>query len=168
MNTKAKHYIEKLQLKLHPEGGWFREVYRADETISSDHLPKRYGSARCFSTSIYFLLEGVQFSSFHKLKSDEQWHFYDGSPVIIYSINETGILETIKLGNNLADGEMFQTVIKRNTWFAAEIADKNSFALIGCTVAPGFEFDDFELAKRNELLKLYPKFKHIISKLTKT
>lgn len=167
MNSKVKYYINKLELKPHPEGGWFKEVYRAEETISSEHLPKRYGGDRSFSTSIYFLLEGNQFSAFHKLKSDEQWHFYDGSTVVIYMINEKGTLETIKLGNNLAEGKVFQTVIKRNTWFAAEVEDKNSFALIGCTVAPGFDFSDFGLGVRQSLIKQFPHQKGLIIKFSK-
>jgi predicted cupin superfamily sugar epimerase len=90
MNNKAKKYIQKLQLKSHPEGGYYKEIYRAGELILPDHLPKRYKESRAFSTSIYFLLEGNQFSSFHRLKSDELWHFYDGSTLIIYTIDEKG------------------------------------------------------------------------------
>jgi len=167
MNKKAKEYITKFQLKRHPEGGYYKELYRAGEIILPDQLPKRYRSSRSFSTSIYFLLEGNQVSTFHRLKSDELWHFYDGSTIIIYTINENGELKTQKLGNNIKDGESFQVQIKHNNWFGAELLDKSSFALIGCTVSPGFEFDDFELANRNELIKTYPKHKEIIKKLTR-
>ena len=166
MNKKAKEYIQKLQLKSHPEGGYYKEIYRAGELILPDHLPKRYNSSRAFSTSIYFLLEGNQFSSFHRLKSDELWHFYDGSTLIIYTIDEKGELKKIKMGKESNEGEFFQIQIKQNIWFGAELHDQSSFALIGCTVAPGFEFADFELGKRDMLFNLYPEHKNIIKKLT--
>jgi len=167
MSPKAQTYIEKLQLKPHPEGGYYKEIYRAGEMILPEQLPKRYKSARNFSTSIYFLLEGNQVSNFHKLKSDEQWHFYDGSGIILYVIEEGGNLNKVLLGRNINRGESLQTVIKHNSWFAAELSNKTSFALIGCTVAPGFDFNDFELGKRNDLIKSFPQFRELIYKLTK-
>jgi uncharacterized protein len=167
MNEKAKHYIKKLQLKPHPEGGYYKEIYRAGEIILAENLPKRYKSSRNFSASIYFLLEEKQVSNFHKLKSDEQWHFYDGSSVVVYVIEEDGDLNKIRLGRNIENGETLQTVIKHDTWFAAELSDKTSFALIGCTVAPGFDFDDFELGKTDELVIEFPKHKNLIHRLTK-
>lgn len=167
MNVKAKEYIDKLTLQAHPEGGYFSEVYRSEEIISGDYLPARYGTSRSFSTSIYFMLEGNQVSTFHRLKSDELWHFYDGSALDIYIIDEPGSLNKIRLGNNISAGETFQTVVKKNTWFGAEIIDKSSFALIGCTVTPGFDFSDFELAKMNDLIKKYPEYEEIIINLTK-
>jgi len=167
LNNKARKYIEKLQLKAHPEGGYYREVFRAGEIILADHLPKRYKSSRNFSTSIYFLLEGNQVSNFHRLKSDEQWHFYDGSGIVIYVIEEGGNLSKILLGRNIEKGESIQTVIKHNSWFGAELIDKTSFALIGCTVSPGFDFSDFELGKKAKLLDEYPDYEYTIIKLTR-
>jgi len=164
LNNKAKQYIEKLNLSSHPEGGFFKEVYRAEE--KTNHLPERYLGDRAFSTSIYFLLEGNQFSSFHKLKSDELWHFYDGSSIKIYIINPQGNLIPKILGRKIESGEVFQIVIPHDHWFAAELIDKNSFALIGCTVAPGFEFADFELAEREKLISLFPTHSNLISRLT--
>jgi len=163
----VKYYKEKLGLVRHPEGGYFKEVYRADEKINAEHLSARYYSSRNFSTSIYFLLEGRQFSSFHRLKSDELWHFYDGSSVKVYIIDAAGNLTLKVLGNDLDSGEELQIVIPRNTWFAAEVIDKSSFVLMGCTVAPGFEFDDFELGKREELIKQFPGHSEIIKTLTR-
>lgn len=167
MNKKAKEYIDKLQLKVHPEGGYFSEVYRSEELIKVNHLSERYNSSRSFSTSIYYMLEGNQFSSFHRLKSDELWHFYDGTALTIIVINEKDLLDKIRLGNDLNKRETFQTVIKKNSWFAAELIDKNSFALIGCTVSPGFDFDDFELGNRNDLVKEFPQYEEVIVKFTR-
>jgi predicted cupin superfamily sugar epimerase len=167
MNKKAKEYIAKLQLNKHPEGGYYKEIYRAGELILPDHLPERYKSSRAFSTSIYFLLEGNQVSTFHRLKSDELWHFYDGSTLIIYSIDDNGELKKINLGKNSNKGELFQVQIKHNVWFGAELIDKSSFALVGCTVAPGFEFEDFEIGKRDKLIKQYPEHQQLIIKLTR-
>lgn len=167
MSHQAQKYIDKLQLKPHPEGGYYKEIYRAGEMILPEHLPKRYKSSRNFSTSIYFLLERNQVSNFHRLKSDEQWHFYDGSSIVIYVIDEAGNLSKILLGRNIDRGESLQTIIKRNSWFSAELSDKTSFALIGCTVAPGFDFNDFELGKRNEMIKTFPQFRELIYKLAK-
>ena len=167
MNYKACKYIEKLQLKAHPEGGYYKEVFRAGEIILADHLPQRYKTARNYTTSIYFLLEGKQVSNFHRLKSDEQWHFYDGSSIVIYVIEEGGNLNKILLGRNIEKGESLQTVIKHNSWFGAELLDKTSFALIGCTVSPGFDYNDFELGKRTMLLNEYPNYEYIITKLAR-
>jgi predicted cupin superfamily sugar epimerase len=167
MSPQEQKYIEKLQLIPHPEGGYYKEIYRAGDKILPEHLPKRYNSSRNLSTSIYFLLEGDQVSNFHKLKSDEQWHFYDGSSIVIYVIDEGGNLNKILLGRNIEKGESIQTVIKSNSWFAAELSDKTSFALIGCAVAPGFDFNDFELGKRDALIKAFPQFKELIYKLAK-
>ncbi len=151
---------------LHPEGGYFREMYRSDEMIKKECLPERYNGDRSFSTSIYFLLEGEQTSKFHRIKSDEQWHFYDGSSVKIFILGEQGELNITTLGRNNLNGEVFQTIIKRGNWFAAELIDKNSFALVGCVVSPGFEFSDFELGKRKELVTKFPEHNDLIRRLT--
>ncbi len=167
MHEKAKYYISKLDLTPHPEGGYFKEIYRAGEIYEADFLPERYNSNRAFSTSIYFLLESNQVSTFHKLKSDEIWHFYDGSPVTIFCIEKKGNFRQIKLGQNLEAGEVLQTVIKRDTWFGAKVNGKNSFTFVGCTVSPGFDFDDFELGERENLIRQFPQHKNIIEELTK-
>ena len=167
MLPQARNYIEKLQLKLHPEGGYYKEIYRAGEMILPEHLPERYKSARNFSTSIYFLLEGNQVSHLHRLKSDEQWHFYDGSSTVLYVIGEKGNLTKTLLGRNIDNGESLQTVVQKNFWFAAELLDKTSFVLLGCTVAPGFDFSDFELGKREELLIAFPHLGELINKTSK-
>jgi len=164
VNSGARKYIKKLHLKRHPEGGYYREIYRSGEIILPEHLPDRYKTSRNFSTSIYFLLDGKQFSAFHLLQSDELWHFYDGSDLLIYIINKDGNLFKKKLGKS--EDAKFQITIEKHSWFAAEVEDKNSFALFGCTVSPGFEFEDFELGKRKLLIKKYPRHKTIIQRFT--
>lgn len=162
----AEYWISKLGLAKHPEGGWFKEIYRADESVKAEHLPERYKGERHHSTSIYFLLTSDTFSAFHRIKSDELWHFYTGSSVTVYMIDVKGNYSEVKLGSNAEDGEVFQCVIPKNVWFGAMVNEPDSFSLVGCTVSPGFHFDDFELAERKELLKLYPKHTDIINKLT--
>jgi len=163
----AAYWIEKLNLIEHPEGGYFREIYRSAEAIQGEHLPKRFTGPRAFSTSIYYLLEGDDFSSFHRLKADEVWHFYSGCPLTIYSINLQGILSQIILGSDLAQGEVFQAVVPAGSWFAATPNESHSYTLAGCAVSPGFEMDDFELGKRGALVKKFPQHKQLIERFTR-
>ena len=162
----AEYWIEKLKLQKHPEGGWFKEVYKSDEKILKDHLHKRFSGARHHSTSIYFLLSGNEFSAFHRIKSDELWHFYEGSAITVHMIDENGKYSKALVGNNFDNGEAFQNVVPHGVWFASELSDKNSYALVGCTVAPGFDFEDFEMGDRDTLLKMFPMHKEIITRLT--
>lgn len=166
MNSKAQFYINHLNLHPHPEGGYFRELYRSSEKIKEENLPSRFKGDRCFSTSIYFLLEGNQVSKFHRIKSDEIWHFYDGSSVRIYILDQKGKLNTVTLGKELSTGELFQTVIGHGNWFAAEVIDKTSYCLVGCDVSPGFDYNDFELADRNKLLTKFPQHRELIINFT--
>jgi uncharacterized protein len=165
-SESVKYYIDKLELVKHPEGGYFKEVYRSAEHYYTEGLPERYGGDRSFSTSIYFLLEGRQVSRFHKLKSDEIWHFLDGSPSRIYLLDRNGNLSEIVLGKNLNSGEMLQVVIEKENWFAAEVKEKDSFSLVSCTVAPGFDYKDFELGRRDELIRMFPGHKELIDRFT--
>ncbi len=152
-------------MQRHPEGGWYKETYRSEEVILKEHLPNRFEGERSFCTAIYFLLEGGQFSSFHRIKSDEIWHFYSGGTLNVYVINLDGKLEILKIGNNPENGETFQAVVKAGCWFASKPADKNSYSLVGCTVAPGFDFADFELAKADVLVREFPQHEEVIRKL---
>ncbi len=166
MNT-SQYWIKKLNLQKHPEGGYFKEVYRADEKILGEHLPERYSGPRHHSTSIYFMLTGDEFSAFHRIKSDETWHFYVGSSVTIHMIDPNGKYSSVKLGSNPENEEVLQFTIPHGTWFAALVDEPDSFALVGCTVSPGFDFDDFELGKREELVKLFPEHEEMVRKLTR-
>jgi len=133
MNDKPEYWIEKLGMKAHPEGGYFSEIYRSKDLITG--LPARFQGTRCCSTSIYFLLKNDQFSAFHRIKSDEIWHYYTGtSSIELFVFNNLGNLEIHKLGQDIAAGEVFQVVIPACNWFAARPKQRVGFALIGCTV----------------------------------
>ena len=157
--------IQKYNLQPHPEGGWYKQTYKSNEEIDADALPERFGANRAFSTAIYFLLEKGNFSAFHRIKSDECWHFYTGDPLVIYIIEQNGELKIISLGNGLEKGHSFQYVVPANCWFASRPAPGSEYCFVGCTVSPGFEFDDFELADRTELSVMYPQHKPIIKDL---
>ena len=163
----AEYYIKVLELEKHPEGGWFKEVYRSAEEVAKEHLPERFSGSRHHSTSIYFLLTSDTFSAFHRIKSDELWHFYEGTKVTIYMIDNAGNFSEISLGKDIENGELLQYAVPHGVWFGAKVNKPDTFTLVGCTVAPGFHFDDFELGERTELLRMYPQHKEIIEKLTR-
>ena len=157
--------IQKYNLEPHPEGGWYKQTYKSNVQIAAKALPERFGASRTFSTAIYFLLEKGNFSAFHRIKSDECWHFYAGDPLLIYIIEQNGELKIISLGNDLYKGQSFQYVVPANCWFASRPAPGSEYCFVGCTVSPGFEFEDLELAKANELSAMYPQHKEIIKEL---
>jgi uncharacterized protein len=167
LTKNAGYWIEKLGLQKHPEGGYYKETYRSNEEIAHDSLPKRFSGCRNFSTAIYFLLVGTDFSALHRIKSDELWHFYAGSSLTIHVIEESGKYRPIKLGENFDEGEVFQAVVKAGDWFGATVNDPESYSLVGCTVAPGFDFNDFELGKGEDLIKCYPQYQSLIEKMTR-
>ena len=166
MIRNAQYWIDHLQLLKHPEGGHFKEVYRSNEFVNKKSLPDRYTSFRSFSSSIYFLLQSNEFSAFHRLKSDEIWHFYEGKTITIIAISPNGTLSKTYIGNNPEKGERLQLLIPKGFWFAASVNDSDSFSLVGCTVSPGFDFEDFEMGKKSDLEKRFPQHIEIISKYT--
>ena len=163
----AKDYINYYQLKPHPEGGYYKETYRAPGYISKEVLPTGFGWARNFSTAIYFLLLQNNFSAFHRIQSDECWHFYAGGRLDIFIIHTDGQMETIYLGQNIIIGEKFQHVVPAGCWFASKPAEGSLYSFAGCTVAPGFDFEDFELADAASLIQLYPQHSALIKHLTR-
>lgn len=167
MAINADYLIKSLNLKKHLEGGYYAEVYRSEEIISKDKLPDRYHGDRCFSTSIYFLLESDDFSGFHKVNSDEIWHFYAGTSLTLYIINDDGNLEKIILSNDPEDNGSYYCIIKKGNWFAAKTNKSNSFTLVGCTVAPGFDFEDFELGDRMDMINQFPQHIDLILQFTR-
>jgi uncharacterized protein len=166
MIRSAEYWIDKLQLLPHPEGGYFKETYRSDESILKENLPEGFSGVRNFSTAIFYLLQNEQCSKLHRIKSDEMWHFYDGSGLKIFVINDNKNLSERKLGLNIDKGELPQVVVEAGKWFGAQVNKSNTYCLAGCTVSPGFDFDDFELGERKNLLKLFPDYQDIIIQLT--
>lgn len=165
MNKSAEYWIEKLGLEQHPEGGFYKETYRSKDRIHESKLPDRYKSSRVFGTSIYFLLTKESKSMFHRLNSDEIWHFHVGGAAQIHFISPTGEAFSKIIGSDLDSDQQLQVVIPKHHWFAAEVT-QGDFILVGCTVSPGFEFQDFELAKRDELIELFPSQTVIIQRFT--
>jgi uncharacterized protein len=165
--NKIEKIIKKLKLIPHPEGGYFRETYRSAGEIKQKSLDKKYKGKRNFSTCIYFLLTSNDFSAFHKVTQDEIWHYYDGSPLYLHMISPEGKYSKINIGNNIEKGQVPQFVVPGGHWFAAAVIKKNSYSLVGCTVAPGFDFNDFELGDRRKLIKKFPEYKKIIADLTR-
>jgi predicted cupin superfamily sugar epimerase len=165
MHPEAKKYSTLLQLHPHPEGGAYRETYRSALTLKADALPPGFNGDRQVSTMIYFLLSHGEFSAFHRIRSDEAWHFYAGSTLTIYEITVSGELHTHRLGSDLANGESFQHLIAAGSWFASRCEVPGSFTLVGCTVSPGFDFRDFEMASRDMLLHEFPQHASLISEL---
>jgi len=161
---QAETWIKQLELLPHPEGGFYKEVYRDSNFINQDALGNRFSGDRNISTAIYYLLRKGDFSCFHRIQSDELWHHYSGGTTIIYYL-KNGELITQKLGLHPESGEMPMVVIPKNVWFAAELDANTSYALMGCTVAPGFDFTDFEKASRKDLYDYIEKYGTKISQL---
>jgi uncharacterized protein len=161
----AGYFIRHLQLQPHPEGGFFKETYRSKAIIPSQALPANFSGDRSYSTAIYFMLQQGDYSAFHRIQSDECWHFYNGGTLLIHIIDQEGEYSCIRLGRQIDQGETFQFVVPALSWFASEPAPGVDLALVGCTVAPGFDFADFEMAKEETLLDLYPQHSSVISRL---
>lgn len=163
----AQELIDLLHLQPHPkEGGFFRETYRAAELIKAAALPGHYGADRCPGTAIYYLLTPHTFSALHRLASDEIFHFYLGDPVTMLQLEEGGLGRTLTLGPNLPAGQQVQVVVPRGIWQGSFLQPGGSFALLGCTVAPGFEYADYETGNRAQLCAQYPAFADLIKRLT--
>ncbi len=165
MQHTVTELVEKFGLLPHPEGGFYKETYRSAEQIEAVALPERFTGNRQYSTAIYFLLEQGNFSAFHRIQSDECWHFYAGQSLHVHVIHPNGQYELIGMGNHIQSGETFQAVVPAGSWFASETAPGGQFSFVGCTVAPGFDFADFELAKAAELSVLFPEYAGLISRL---
>lgn len=166
MGSQADHWVKTLHLEAHPEGGYYREIYRSNGKFIETNTDE-YPGGRSFSTAIFFLLKKGDISALHRICSDEIWHFYAGSPMHIHIIHPEGIYEKKTLGRNYNAGHMFQVVIPAGCWFGATVARGGDYSLAGCTVAPGFDFRDFELADREVMLKTYPTLRGLILLLTR-
>ena len=164
---KVQDIIGRLGLQPHPEGGYFKEIYRADESVVADNLPDRYSGARSMSTSIFYLLTADTFSTMHRVKSDEMFHFYLGDPVEQLHLRQDGSSQVIHLGQNLMGDERLQSLVRRGVWQGARLIDGGKYALLGATVAPGFDFADYEEGTKEALCSQYPDMTAMICKLTR-
>ncbi|WNJ16335.1 cupin domain-containing protein [Pontibacter sp. G13] len=166
--SEAAYWIDKLNLQAHPEGGFYSEIYRSEDKIQPTGLPERFTESRSAATAIYFLLTGDTFSALHKIQSDEGWHFYAGtSGLTIYTISPEGQRQDFLLGKNPDLQESLFHWVPAGHWFGARVNDPLGFALVGCTVAPGFDFQDFQLAKQDELIQQFPQHQRLIHVLTR-
>jgi predicted cupin superfamily sugar epimerase len=163
----SAYWIENLALIRHPEGGYYRETYRSPFEIKMSSLPDGFDGPRSSSTAVYYLLDRGDVSVFHRLRSDEMWHFYDGHALLIHVLDEREGHSLIKLGRALEEGEALQALVPAGRWFGAELAESDQWALVGCTVSPGFDFKDFEMARRERLLESFPAHRDLVERLTR-
>jgi predicted cupin superfamily sugar epimerase len=161
MHPDATQLVKRLGLAPHPEGGFYRETWRSPLVLGD--LPR---VPRAASTAIYFLLPGGTFSALHRVASDEAWHHYDGDPLDLHLIDDHGAHSVVPLGRDLARGERPQHVVSAGTWQAA-VPRGERYALVGCTVAPGFDFADFEMPPRADLVARFPEYSEIVARLTR-
>ncbi|MGF6293584.1 cupin domain-containing protein [Paraburkholderia youngii] len=166
----ADDLIRRFDLKPHPEGGFFAETYRSATRVLRAGEASETENTRAASTAIYYMLCDRAHSAWHRIRSDEVWHFYAGEPLLVHMLDESdaagGALVTHRLGNPLTHPDtVYQAVVPAGMWFAAECADPASFALVGCTVAPGFEFSEFELAEVDALMARHPRHAELIGRL---
>jgi uncharacterized protein len=164
-SNKVEYWVSNLGMSRHPEGGYYKETFQSEEQISDNELTVNFEGKRKLYTSIYFLLTSDDVSHFHRLKSDELWYYHGGSSMSIHVIDESGEYKEIKLGMDLAAGDVPQALVKKNSIFGSSVTEKDTFSLVGCMVSPGFVFQDFELFTQEELMKVYPQHKEIILKL---
>ncbi len=161
MNSRIEELTKILNLQPHPEGGFYKETYRSEELL---HSPD-FADSRSLLTNIYFLLTNGNFSAFHRIASDELWYFHEGACCSIHVLHQQGGYSKINLGNDIENGQTFQCMIKAGDWFASE--STGEYTLVGCAVAPGFDFRDFELANRNKLILAFVEYKELIERLTR-
>jgi uncharacterized protein len=159
-----------LGLAPHPrEGGWFVRTYEAGELIAAEAFGDgRYAGARRTGTAIYYLLEPETFSEMHRLESDEVFHFYVGDAVEMLQLTADGQGERVLIGNDLVGGHRPQVVVGRGVWQGSRLVAGGRWALLGCTVSPGFEFEDYEAGERVELCRRWPEFAEEIGALTRS
>lgn len=162
----AAHWVSLLSLSPHPEGGFFKETYRSVATVPQSALEGGFSGPRNVCTGIYYLLEQGDFSAFHRIKSDEMWHFYAGGSLDLHILHE-GVHSHVKIGRDVEAGEHLQFVVPAGAWFASRPSHKSAFCLVGCTVSPGFDFADFEMAKSTDLLCEFPQHADVIGALTR-
>jgi predicted cupin superfamily sugar epimerase len=157
MNEHIQNIIQKLDLQPHPEGGYYKETYRSTETCLD--------GTRNVQTAIYFLLTSENVSHFHRIKSDEIWYFHAGSPLVVHTLTDKGHTQHL-VGNAITNGQTPQLLVPKDTIFGSSVLEKDSYSLVSCSVAPGFDFTDFELFTKADLMVEYGEFEEIIELLT--
>lgn len=167
MTHTAKSIIDTLGMQPHPEGGYYVETYRSDETIAVNALPARFPGDRALGTAIYFLLTSEDISCFHRIRTDEVWHFYCGSVLTIHLLDTRGDYHEILLGTDIANGQRPQAIVPHGYWIGATVTEPDSFVLVGCTTTPGFEFDDFQMGDREALLSAFPRHGTVIRQMSR-
>ena len=167
MSNRVEEIVQELVLQPHPEGGFYKETYRSSEMIEHEALFEGFRGNRSYATAIYFLLTKDNFSAWHKINSDEGWHFYEGDALRIHMISPEGEYSYFDLGLNFGLNQQPQFVVPKGYYFASEVKVGGSYALVGCTVAPGFDFDDFVLPSRAELMEVFPEHKEVITHYTR-
>jgi predicted cupin superfamily sugar epimerase len=156
-------YVKHLGLLPHPEGGYYKELYRSAESF----VPQGFDGPRAYCTAIYFLIEKDNFSALHRIKSDETWHFYAGDALEVMEIDSQGNLKATLVGPELAAGEVFQYTVAAGNWFGSRVKSGGGFSLVGCTVSPGFDFNDCEMAEREALTRDFPQHADLIREMTR-
>ncbi len=167
MSEEIREIVNNLELSPHPEGGFYKEVYRSDGMISQESLGTNFSGSRNYCTSIYFLLTSDNFSAFHRIKQDEIWHHYKGVSLYVHVIDREGRYQKYSVGKHFDKGESPQLIVPAGSWFASSVKEQSGYSLVGCTVAPGFDFDDFELANRQELVDQFPEHNEVIKQYTR-
>ena len=172
MASRKERLIEKLELKPHPEGGFYKETYRSSMMLPVHQQNEAFHGPRPASTGIYYLLGAGDFSAFHRIQSDEMWHYYEGDAITIHMIHNDGLYQAVELGSDVEKGEAFQLVVPAGVWFAAELSpkaneDSDSYCLAGCTVSPGFDFEEFEMADGYMLKNAFPEHRETIERLVR-
>lgn len=162
VSKSAAYWIDKLKLSPHPEGGYFREFFRSQINIKAQNLPEYYARDRSGGTAIYYLMDGADFSAFHRLKTDEIWFFHEGGQLNLHFLKNDS-LETQSLSR-----EQLVLHVPAGEWFAAEMNDISDFALVSCVVIPGFEYDDLEIGSYEKLKAIFPQHQNLIRRLTHT
>ncbi|GAA4270896.1 cupin domain-containing protein [Aquimarina gracilis] len=168
MNSKINEIVKALRMDPHPEGGYYKETYRSEGVVNKSALVGNFSGDRNYCTAIYFLLTSENFSAFHRIKQDEIWHYYQGSSLYVHVIDQKGEYHRYAVGMHLDQGELPQLVVPAGCWFASSVKEIDDYSLVGCTVSPGFDFEDFELADRKALINQYPKHEDVITKFTRS
>ena len=159
MQDRINELVEKLQLMPHPEGGYYAETYRSEWEVTTDH------GSRSLTTCIYFLLTSDNSSKFHQIKSDEMWFFHEGSPLTVHVFSDKGY-EKLLVGPSDQEGHLPYQLVKSGVIFGSTVDQEDSYSLVSCVVAPGFDFEDFRLVSKEELMEHWPEETEIIHRLT--